>query len=1175
MCRKLMYLISFILVLGIVLSSVSSAADPSLVGWWKFDVGSGNTAIDSSGNGFDITLHNTTWEDGVFGGAVNFNGVGYGDVGNFRYSDNAITVCAWVWHDAFRIGKIERYVTVGQEVSVIRKMANGRLQFYIKTDGNLRNLWVPDVLTEGQWHHVAGTWDGLNQRLYIDGMEIASQRPGGILGNTSNVTMSSGGEPFNGMLDEVRIYNRALTQDEIQVVMQGKEWPFAFIPEPSVGAIHEDTWVKLSWFPGDGVASHDVYFGENFDDVNDGTGGTFQGNQTTTYFVVGSARFPCLIPGTTYYWRIDEVDPTNTYKGDVWSFTVPLKTAYDPYPPDGAKFVDPNVPLCWTAGFGAKLQHVYFGDNFANVNDADTSNTTGIYRGVQTDTTYTPGPLQLAKTYYWRVDEFDGSTTHKGDVWSFTTTDLVIQEYYVATDGNDNNRGSINEPFRTIQKAANVLLEGNVCYIRGGIYRESVRPLKDGVMFTNYDGEYVLITGLDIVSNWQAYSGNIYEAVFSFSYSEMDFTQVFADGKRMTMARWPNLTNDDMLSMDDWVPVTIYRDNANVTFHYYPLPHNDWIGGIFHGVTGAMWCNPQGIITSSKGNQITCADERTGYWQNGKLYCCFNDGTGEGYGYITNHLNALDTEGEWHWENNRLYLWAPNSVNPNSLRVEARKRRWGFVLDGRHNIELNGLHFKAASISMADATGCVIDHCTVRYPVPYMNYIAGYNPISENLYGTADSRGIHVRGSNNIIRNCYIAYSWGDGVTLEEGDNNIVENCIIEETDWIANYSSSIVVGDNKPDSQKPGPKLSGTIIRNNTLRRTGRFCISHFDIINGRIEHNHMYDGMLLTKDGGITYCFHSDGNGTVIAYNWIHDSHDERIGPGIYLDNASHNYIVHHNVIWNCAGGIGVNLPAYNHEVYNNTLWANDYGMGSAPSGEGFYNCKIYNNLSRQNDFKGNDLRNNLYSTNAGQFIDAANGDFRLKAHSLAIDYGCVIPDITDGYAFLAPEAGAYEYGSSNAVSNWTAGSNITISEWVPTPPTPPDNTLAEALDTTALSFTTGGSADWFSQTTTSRYDGDAAQSPDISHSQDSWMQTTVSGTGTVKFYWKVSSEEDFDFLEFYIDGLLQEKISGLVNWEHKTYTISTSGSHTLEWRYVKDGSVGFGSDCGWVDKVEWVTN
>ncbi len=130
-----------------------------------------------------------------------------------------------------------------------------------------------------------------------------------------------------------------------------------------------------------------------------------------------------------------------------------------------------------------------------------------------------------------------------------------------------------------------------------------------------------------------------------------------------------------------------------------------------------------------------------------------------------------------------------------------------------------------------------------------------------------------------------------------------------------------------------------------------------------------------------------------------------------------------------------------------------------------------------------------------------------------------------------------------------------------------------LSEALDT-PLSFTTGGSADWFSQTTTSHYDGDAAQSGDISHDQESWMQTTVSGKGTVKFYWKVSSEDYYDFLEFYIDGSLQNHISGSVNWQQKTYTIGTSGSHMLEWRYVKDKGTGSGSDCGWVDKVEWIT-
>jgi hypothetical protein len=199
--------------------------------------------------------------------------------------------------------------------------------------------------------------------------------------------------------------------------------PQARNPNPHDGALHTETWANLTWVAGDTAVSHDVYFGETFDDVNNGTGGTFRGNQAATSYVVGFPGYPYpdgLVPGTTYYWRIDEIeaDGVTKHKGYVWSFTIPPKKAYNPNPVDGAESVDPAVTLNWTAGFGAKLHTVYFGDNFDNVSNA----VTGIARGT---TTYTPGPLKFAKTYYWCVDEFDGTATYKGDVWSFTTLGAV------------------------------------------------------------------------------------------------------------------------------------------------------------------------------------------------------------------------------------------------------------------------------------------------------------------------------------------------------------------------------------------------------------------------------------------------------------------------------------------------------------------------------------------------------------------------------------------------------------------------------------------------------------------------------------------------------------------------------------------------------------------------------
>ncbi len=130
-----------------------------------------------------------------------------------------------------------------------------------------------------------------------------------------------------------------------------------------------------------------------------------------------------------------------------------------------------------------------------------------------------------------------------------------------------------------------------------------------------------------------------------------------------------------------------------------------------------------------------------------------------------------------------------------------------------------------------------------------------------------------------------------------------------------------------------------------------------------------------------------------------------------------------------------------------------------------------------------------------------------------------------------------------------------------------------LGEAVDNTALGWTTSGDAPWFAQTSVYYYDGDAAQSGAISHNQTSSIQTVISVTRDtlLTFYWKVSSEADWDFLQFYIDGLLQKEISGEVDWAFERYILTGPGLHTLEWKYVKDGSVNSGADAGWLDKVE----
>jgi choice-of-anchor C domain-containing protein len=129
-----------------------------------------------------------------------------------------------------------------------------------------------------------------------------------------------------------------------------------------------------------------------------------------------------------------------------------------------------------------------------------------------------------------------------------------------------------------------------------------------------------------------------------------------------------------------------------------------------------------------------------------------------------------------------------------------------------------------------------------------------------------------------------------------------------------------------------------------------------------------------------------------------------------------------------------------------------------------------------------------------------------------------------------------------------------------------------LNTALDNNLLALSTSVNANWFGESTTAYFGSSASQSGLIADGQSSWLESVVTGPGIVSFHWKVSSESGFDYLRFSLDGAEQDKISGEVNWQLKTFTIP-GGNHTIRWTYEKDSSISRGSDCGWVDKLEYV--
>ena len=432
---KLQWAYATILMIWVL--SLGSVANAKIIGQWTFDGDLKDSVASNDGTANGDVFAGT--DNGIFGGAVEFDGSG--DFVVIPTPSLSGTTWSLTWWSFAPAGSTNTGYMVasgdpsGYEAIFFRRFGPEVYAGGVTQDTSVTpriSLGEPGPYPRGQWHHHAVLHDGdtrtaywyIDRELWVDTNAA----------NTNETTFTSfdeviyvgnrksGGRDFEGKIDDLRFFDHVLSVAQIEEIMRGagSDYPFASSPNPPDGTLHEDTWINLSWWPGDFAVSHDVYLGDNFDDVRDGSADTFRGNQNSTFYIAGFVGFAYpdgLVPGTTYYWRIDEVndaDPNSPWKGPIWSFSIPPKTAYAPDPADGAEFVDLDAELSWTAGYGAILHTVYLGDNYDDVSNAEAGPSQG-------STTYKPASLEPEKIYYWRIDEFDGVATYRGDIWGFTT----------------------------------------------------------------------------------------------------------------------------------------------------------------------------------------------------------------------------------------------------------------------------------------------------------------------------------------------------------------------------------------------------------------------------------------------------------------------------------------------------------------------------------------------------------------------------------------------------------------------------------------------------------------------------------------------------------------------------------------------------------------------------------
>jgi hypothetical protein len=219
-----------------------------LIGWWRLNEGTGTTAFDSSGNGNNGTFAGTglTWITGVIGDAISSAGTGQINTADTNFADNLSAMTASFWVRGTNWGPFSIQPQFLNKNGPGGSFSGQGWGFFSDSSFNIAAYtqdtnggWIETphnpqgpLVADGYWHFIACTFSGLNTlEMYIDAGAVTGPivGPGGVTSTANNGVVVLGGDSENveliGSLDDVRIYNRILSQQEILMLYRWRGQP--------------------------------------------------------------------------------------------------------------------------------------------------------------------------------------------------------------------------------------------------------------------------------------------------------------------------------------------------------------------------------------------------------------------------------------------------------------------------------------------------------------------------------------------------------------------------------------------------------------------------------------------------------------------------------------------------------------------------------------------------------------------------------------------------------------------------------------------------------------------------------------------------------------------------------------------------------------------------------------
>ena len=496
-------------------------------------------------------------------------------------------------------------------------------------------------------------------------------------------------------------------------------------------------------------------------------------------------------------------------------------------------------------------------------------------------------------------------------------------------EGSNDYPGTISCPLSSLEQAITIAGSESASnpeiILRAGLYHENVSIDNiDNLLIRAADGERVVFDGTrsitdDLGGVWDsADSDGIQEVTLS-----QDGWQLFLAHEEQVPARWPNaqFSDDTVFNRSYWAEGTLTNSNNAYTIGW--LTDAGPEAGVHTGLNetvNATGLDPVGAIAvMNLGSFRTNSRIITDWNPNNGTFAY--DGTGVGWKtkhhayFLEGKRELIDQDGEWWFNNtnNRLHYKTPSSRDANNLDLRVKVQPFAVNVDNSDGVAIQGIDFFGTTVNFNNCDGCSLTNASLQYPSTSKRGLGIAGESEDDRWMTR-----FYGSTNSFVDNISITDTDGGAIEFHgsggQSHNNTVNNSYFHAIDWSAADQKGLMT-----TIYEGGRDMYFT---NNSVHLTGASSVLSIGDAP-KVFYNEVWDVGHLQTDGAVVQVMQGEAPGAEIAYNWIHDviKYGARFDAPINQVGAGANGTMHHNVIWNAAGGLMVKGDY--HNIHNNTVF------------------------------------------------------------------------------------------------------------------------------------------------------------------------------------------------------------------------------------------------------------